>query len=427
MQELSNSSDKTLRTTEVAITLPSQESKPSQTISNDFNSKNFLDQSTQTQDQDHIPIPAEINLKKEIDQKNKLIQDLESLNNLLSQRVQELESSNNLLSQRVQETIDNLLKITSDAEQYLNYQQTQYQLLDNQKEELEKEKEKLKQTIQEQKDEITSLNLKLDNQKEELTKSLELAQDRIQNLSEQLQQKQELEKEKEKLNQIIQEQNDKLELLHREAQAKTNNANKFDTQKLQPSRYSPIYSGPYTKGSFDQSNPDHNQEAQGKQDNGDLVPPEDLNESDSDYQEMEDVSLAQRRFSLDDPSRNRLLPRVLNPIPPSRLSESDLIQPDISKFEEHLLQKDPKPDKPEETPVDDKEPNAGTNSNPSFHSPPPIETPDTTTRNQSWGQYLRERFSGNSSNPPSIVSPGRGRSIDERAKPLGWCGKKSLG
>ena len=510
LQELSNSSDKTLRTTEVAITLPSQQSKSSQTISNDFNSKNFQDQSTQTQDQDHIPTPAEINLKKEIDQKNKVIQDLESLNNLLSQRVQELESSNNLLSQRVQETIDNLLKITSDAEQILSYQQTQYQLLDNQKEELtkslelaqdqiqnlseqlqqkqelEKEKEKLKQTIQEQKDEITSLNLKLDNQKEELTKSLELAQDRIQNLSEQLQQKQELEKEKEKLNQIIQEQNDKLELLHREAQAKTNNANKFDTQKLQPSRYSPIYSGPYTKGSFDQSNPDHNQEAQGKQDNGDLVPPEDLNESDSDYQEMEDVSLAQRRFSLDDPSRNRLLPRVLNPILPSRLSDSDLTQVAISRSDNSPSQDPngktsddadpltprtnrPSPDpataqenfRPEisssqpsqnflppstnnsqtdpqiinshKTLTEDQAPD--TNNRPNtvtYHEP--IEAPETlktTSRDQSWGRFFYRTLLGDSPGTtptrPPIGSPGGGRSIDERAKPLGWCGKKSLG
>jgi hypothetical protein len=452
LQNLSGSNDKNLGT-QVAINDRSQESRSSKTISQNF--------------QDHTPNPAEINPQKEIDQKNKLIE--------------ELQSSIYSLTQRAQEKIDNLLKITFEAEQLLSHQQTQYQLLNNQKKELEKEKEELNQTIQEQKDKITSLNIELDNQKE-LTKSSELAQDQILKLSEQLQQKQELEREVEKLNQIIQKQNHKIELLHLQIQANTNytasNEKMFDTTKLQPNPHSPIYSGPYTSESFNQSNPDHNQEGKKKEenqgeDNGGLVSPQNLNQSDSDYQEIEDA-FSQSIFSLDDPSRNRLLPRVLNPIPPSRLSEFDLIQPDNLGFEDSTLQDhngktnndadphttpthhaspDPATDQensrfeisssqpsqnfllpgtdnsktdPEiinshETLTKDQAPDTNKRSNTvTYHEPiEATQTLKTTPKDQSWSQYLRERFLGNSPNLPSIVSAGRGRSIDEGVKPLG--------
>ena len=74
-----------------------------------------------------------------------------------------------------------------------------------------------------------------------------------------------------------------------------------------------------------------------------------------------------------------------------------------------------------ETLTKDQAPDTNKRSNTvTYHEPiEATQTLKTTPKDQSWSQYLRERFLGNSPNLPSIVSAGRGRSIDEGVKPLG--------
>lgn len=344
--------------------------------SSQTNSQNFQNQSTQTQDQEHSPTPKEINLEKEIAQRNKLIEELQSSIDHSKQRIQELQLSNGLLSKEIQETLEELSEISTNAEQTLNYWQTRCQTLDN--------------------------------ENKVLTKSLKLSQAEVLLLSEQIEQKQKLERELElfkqknqSLEEKIQEAKELIDLLDKETEADDkikNHTKSFDTTKLTKGRLSPMVSRRDSTGSPDPFL-SHDFRTSGRQGSQDFVSPESLWPSNENLSEMEYDS---SQYSLDESLQRAYASKIQI----SRLSGGENLAETGAQIGYTPLA----------TPT-----NApGLSPTPSSHLSRPFEPADTTIDGQSWVGFFYKRFFGNSPSINTPISPSgsteRGGSI-ESAKP----------